>query len=92
MQPALSRQSPEAALETARRRPGPRGLSGQRLTIPAPEPGQRRAWRLREAARAYRLSEFSLRKLMKEGKLPFAKLGKVLLIPHDALEALINPK
>src|SRR5215510_6985866 len=70
----------------------PRGMTGQSLTIPEPAPGQRRAWRIREAAQAYRVSEFTLRTLMKAGRLPFTKVGKILLISYDGAEALFNPK
>jgi excisionase family DNA binding protein len=79
-----------AKLRSARTRTG-RTYSGQALKVPEPGAGQRRMYRLDEAARAYRVSEFTLRKLMKEGRLPYTKLGKLLLIPFDGAEALFNP-
>jgi excisionase family DNA binding protein len=51
--------------------------------------GFRRAYRVNEAAAAYRLSRSTLYKLIGSGVLRSAKVGGRRLIPVDAIEALL---
>jgi excisionase family DNA binding protein len=51
---------------------------------------ERLAYSLAEAAELSSLSVRSLRYLMQEGKLGFAKVGRRILIPHTELERLIR--
>ena len=53
------------------------------------EPDARRAYQVNEAAAAYRLSRWTLYKLMVIGKLRTVKIGGRRLIPVDAIEALL---
>lgn len=50
----------------------------------------RRAYRIKEAAAAYRLSRTTLYKLIANGVLRSVKVGGRRLIPLDALEALLG--
>jgi excisionase family DNA binding protein len=51
---------------------------------------QRRAYRINEAAAAYRLSRSTLYKLIGAGTLRSVKVGGRRLIPVDAIEALLD--
>jgi excisionase family DNA binding protein len=51
--------------------------------------GLRRAYRVNEAAAAYRLSRSTIYKLMDTGALRSVKIGGRRLIPVDAIEALL---
>jgi excisionase family DNA binding protein len=53
-------------------------------------PAEKRAYRVKEATVAYRLSHSTIYKLMKAGKLRTVKIGGRRLIPRDVLEALIS--
>jgi excisionase family DNA binding protein len=66
--------------------------TGSRFEVPQPAIGQRRVYRMRELCEAFRISDFTARRLMKQGKLPYVKLGKLLLIPADGAEALLRPE
>lgn len=52
-------------------------------------PDEKRAYRINEAAAAYRLSRSTLYKLISDGKLHSVKVAGRRLIPRDAMEALI---
>ena len=52
--------------------------------------GDQRAYRISEAASAYRLSRSTLYKLMAAGSLRSVKIGGRRLIPRDALEDLLG--
>jgi excisionase family DNA binding protein len=51
--------------------------------------GERRAYHVKEAAAAYRLSRTTLYVLMTRGVLRSVKIGGRRLIPADALESLL---
>ena len=53
-------------------------------------PDEKRAYRINEAAAAYRLSRSTLYKLISDGKLHSVKVAGRRLIPRDAMEALIR--
>jgi excisionase family DNA binding protein len=52
----------------------------------------RRAYRVNEAVAAYRLSSFTLYKLINAGTLRAVMVGGRRLIPADAIEALLAGK
>lgn len=53
-------------------------------------PVEKRAYHVKEAAKAYGWSRSTLYKLMEAGTLRSVKIGGRRLIPRDALEALIS--
>jgi excisionase family DNA binding protein len=61
--------------------------------IPNPRPDQEPlAYRIRDAARLLSLSERTVWQLVKDGKLPSRKVGRVVLVTRSALEQFVNGK
>lgn len=71
-----------------RKTESPRPLAGNERRSSA-EPQRRRAVTLKEASRVYGPSRSTLYSLFASGKLRRIKIGKLVLIPVDDLEALI---
>lgn len=60
-----------------------------RRQLTNPKGDERRALRLKDAARLYGVSRSTIYKLMVEGKLRTVKIAGRRLIPVDAMEALL---
>ena len=60
------------------------------MTVSNSNQDERRAFHVKDAAKAYGWSRSTLYKLMKDGTLKSVRVGGRRLIPRDALEALLN--
>ena len=55
-------------------------------------PGHPRMVKVREAARLLGITELAVRAAIRRGDIPATRLGRQLLIPRRALEAILSPQ